>query len=380
MKSRQIGKEKLNSNLAKIYLKTLEEHKKFEIGEQVYVIIKDIKDQEFIFVESDIGVGIIPRNQLVDEDNNLIVNVGETIAAFYIGAKNGDHYFTTVPIGEYSKIILENAKINKIPLKGKVETILESGYHVRIGEELTFCPKSKMSKEVRKGMILPFVVIDYSKNSYIVSHNDYLQIQKEQHRKELIQKLKIDSIVMGKVKTFVKMGVLIDLGFDIQAFIPLSELSYKRVEHPNEILKIGEEICAKVIEIDWKEDKIILSLKELEKNPWLGPLPFNKGEILDVKIIQVKKNNIIVALPERFTGIIPVKETNIPKQKQLYKEFQKDQIIKAMIIDIDKENQKIILSIKSANEFFEQLEYKKYIETSQNDDSVYLGSILFKNE
>ncbi len=380
MKSKQIGKEKLNTDLAKLYLKTLEENKKFQLGEQVYVIVKDIKDQEYIFVESDIGIGIIPRNQLVDEDNNLMVNTGETISAFYIGTKNGEHHFTTVPMGGYSKLILENAKMNKIPLKGKIETILESGYHVRIGEELTFCPKSKMGKDVQKGMVLYFVVIDNSKNSYIVSHTDYLQIQKEQHKKELVQKLKIDSIVSGKVKAFVKMGVVVDLGYDIEAFIPLSELSYKRVEHPNEILKIGQEVRTKVIEIDWKEDKIILSLKELEKNPWLGPLPFNKGEILDVKILQVKKNSLIVSLPERFTGIIPLRETNIPKQRQLFKEFQKDQVIKAMIIEIDRENQKIVLSIKSANDFFEQLEYKKYIETSQSDDSVYLGSILFKDE
>jgi ribosomal protein S1 len=188
----------------------------------------------------------------------------------------------------------------------------------------------------------------------------------------------VDSVITGKVKNFLKSGAIIDLGYGIEGFVPLSEISYKRIEQPSDVLKIGTDVRAKVKEVNWKEDRIILSIKELEKNPWLGTLPFNKGDVLDVKILQVLKNGLIVQLPERFHGFIPLKELNINKQKQLNKEFQKDQIIKAMITNIDKENQKITLSIRAAQEFYEQLEYKKYIENSQNDDSITLGSILFK--
>ena len=378
MKSKQIGIDKLNSDLAKLYLKTLETPKQFDLGEQVYVVIKDVKDSNYIFVESDIGTGLITKEQLIDDDKQITVNVGETIPAFYVGSKNGDHHFTTIPNGSYAHLIIENAKIKKIPLKGKVETILESGYQVRIGDVLAFCPKSKLPGEVKKGNSYLFIIIEYNKNNIIASHIDYLQIQKEEKRKELIEKLKVDSVITGKVKNFLKSGAIIDLGYGIEGFVPLSEISYKRIEQPSDVLKIGTDVRAKVKEVNWKEDRIILSIKELEKNPWLGTLPFNKGDVLDVKILQVLKNGLIVQLPERFHGFIPLKELNINKQKQLNKEFQKDQIIKAMITNIDKENQKITLSIRAAQEFYEQLEYKKYIENSQNDDSITLGSILFK--
>jgi ribosomal protein S1 len=378
MKSKQIGKENLNSELAKLYLKTLETPKQFELGEQVFVVVKDIKDPDYVFIESDIGTGLIPKEQLLDDDKQILVNVGETIAAFYIGSKNGDHYFTTTPMGNFAKIIIENAKIHKIPLKGKVDTILESGYHIKIGDVLAFCPKSKLLGEVKKGDTFQFIVIDQNKGSVIVSNTDYLQIQKERLRRELIEKLKVDTVITGKVKNLIKQGAIIDLGYGLEAFVPISEISYKRIEHPSDVLKTGMEVRAKVKEINWKEDRIILSIKELEKNPWLGTLPFNKGDILDVKVLQVLKSGLIVQLPEKFHGFIPLKELNLTKQKQLHKEFQKDQIIKAMIINIDKENQKITLSIKAANEFFENIEYKNYIENTQEDDSINLGAILFK--
>ncbi|GIX43039.1 MAG: 30S ribosomal protein S1 [Leptospiraceae bacterium] len=379
MKSKQIGQDKINTELAKLYLKTLETPKQFELGEQVYVVIKDIKDPEYIFIESDIGTGLIPKEQVLNEEGEITVNVGETIPAFYIGSKNGDHYFTIVPIGNYAKLIIENAKINKIPLKGKIETILESGYQVKIGDVVAFCPKSKLPKQVNKGETLPFIVIDQNKNSFVVSYLDYLQLQKEQLRKELIEKLRVDSVITGKVKNLIKQGAIIDLGYGLEAFVPISEISYKRIEHPSDVLKVGNEIRAKVKEIDWKEDRIILSIKELEKNPWLGTLPFNKGDVLDVKILQILKTGLIVQLPEKFHGFIPIKELNLTKQKQLHKEFQKDQILKAMIIQIDKEKQRILLSIKAAQEYFEQIEYKKYIKNTQEDDSVSLGSILFND-
>ncbi|MCS7204726.1 MAG: S1 RNA-binding domain-containing protein [Leptospiraceae bacterium] len=379
MKSKQIGQDKLNTEMAKIYLETLEKPKKLDVGEPTYIIVKDTKDSEYVFVESEIGSGVIPRNQLVDSQQKIQVNVEETLLAFYMGNKGGEHYFTTIPVAPYSKIIFEKAKANQIPLKGTIEEVLEQGYFVRIGDELAFCPKSKMPVKASKGMQFLFIVLEKGKENYVVSHSDYLQIQKDQYKKELMEKLKLGSVVFGKITKITKSGATIDLGFGFEAFLPLKEITYKKIETPSEVFKTGEEIRAKVIQIDWKEDKILLSTKELEKNPWLGELPFKVGDIVDAKILNVKKQGILVLLPEKFSGFIPTKELNITKQNDIFKVFQKEQIIKAMITKIDKENQKITLSLKALDAYYEDLEYKKFMQNAKEEE-VSLGSILFSEK
>ncbi|MFN3604414.1 MAG: S1 RNA-binding domain-containing protein [Leptonema sp. (in: bacteria)] len=378
MKSRKIGLDKVNSEIAKLYLKTLENTGKYKIGEQVYVVVKNIKDKDFIFVDSDIGPGILPKEQLLDRDQNLEVNTEETICVFYAGTKNGENFFTTIPIPPYEKIIMENAKINQIPLKGKIDSILESGCYVKIGELLAFCPKSKLKKEVIKNEVLHFLVIEINQNNYVVSYTDYLQIQKEAHRKNLIQSLKIGSIVIGKVRSINNYGLSIDLGFGLEAFVPNSEISYKKTENISEKFKINSEVRGKIINLNWKEDKIIVSLKELEDNPWLGILPFKKGDILDVEILNIKKNGLLVKLNEGFLGFIPAKEISI-KQRQLNKEFSINQKVKAMILQIQPEHQKITLSIKKAEEFMEKIEYQKYLANQEQEEET-IGKILFQSQ
>ncbi len=380
MKSRKIGLDKLHTEMAKLYLQTLEKPVELQIGDLVSVLIKSINDKEFIFIESDIGPGIIPKKQFLDDNQNLTINVGQTILAFYTGNRNGENYFTVLPTPPFRKKILESAKEYQFPFKGKIESILDSGYEILIAEEIAFCPKSKMNKHVQKGDILDFIVIDITQNSVIVSHTDYLKIQKEQYKKQLIQTLKPGSIVSGKISKIKNSGLTIDLGYQLEGFVPLSEISYKRVENLNDNFRINNDIRAKVIHLDWKEDKIILSLKELEKNPWLGELPFKGEDILEVSILQIKKGGLVVKLPENFQGFIPINEIPVKKQSQIHKEFSINSVVQAMIIRIDKEAQKIYLSIKKANEYFEELEYKKYLQNEKNEDTISLRNILFKNE
>lgn len=378
MKSKHIGLDKINTELGKLYLQTLENNVKYEIGDQVYVIVKNIKDKDYIFVDSDIGSGILPKEQFIDEEGNITINLGETISVFYIGNKNGENYFTSIPVPPYEKKILETAKNNKIPLKGKIETILESGYYVKIGEILAFCPKYKLKKETSKGEILNFLVLDINKNQIILSYNDYIEIQKNEFKKNLIQSLKIGSVISGKIKSINNYGILIDLGYGLEAFVPNSEISYKKIDNISESYKIGQEIRIKIINLNWKEDKIIGSIKELEQNPWLGTLPFQKGDIINTTIINIKNNGLLVKLPEGFVGFIPVKEINV-KQKQIQKEFSVNQNIKAMITQIDKENQKIFLSIKKALDFYDQIEYQKYLAGQEEQDDDTIGKVLFNN-
>ncbi len=376
MKSKQIGLDKINTELGKLYLQTLESASKYKIGDPIFVIVKNIKDPEYIFVDSDIGSGIVSKEEFYDQERNLIINVGETIPVFYLGKKNGENYFTTVPTPPYVNLILENAKNHKIPLRGKVESILESGCQIRIGEILAFCPKSKLKKEVAKNEYLNVIVIEVNKKQSIVSYLDYVSQKKEELKNNLIQSLKVGSIVIGKINSINSYGITIDLGYGLEAFIPNSEISYKNTKKNPETFKKDLEIRAKIIQLNWKEDKIIASLKELEENPWMGPLPFKKGDILDVSILNIKRNGLIVSLKDGFIGFIPAKEISI-KQKHLNKEFSVDQKIKAMIIEIDQVNQKIILSLQKVNEYFEMLDYQKYLE-NQHQEEETIGNVLFK--
>src|SRR5690606_23981447 len=129
-----------------------------------------------------------------------------------------------------------------------------------------------------------FLIIEAPDRNIVVSHKQYLETERQRHKETMISNLEEGSVVQGNVTSLRDFGAFVDIGGGVEGLIPLSELSYKRVNHPSEMLKSGEEIRVKVMSVNWKEDRITLSLKELQQNPWQGALPFQPGELLAVTV------------------------------------------------------------------------------------------------
>lgn len=383
MKSKHIGKDRLNTEMGKLYLNSIDKKRGAEPGESVVLQVTSIQDPEFIFVKSQFGDGLIQRSQLVDSDGIVTVNPGEQIEAFFLEEKNGERIFTIHPIGAIARTILLKAYQNRSILTGKVNSAIKGGFEIQIGDETAFCPNSQMEGEPEKGTILKFIVIEPPHRNIVVSHKQYLEEEKKRHKEILAANLEVGAIVQGPITSLRDFGAFVDIGGGIEGLIPVSEISYKRINHPSELLKNGENVRVKVLAANWKENRITLSLKELQQNPWQGALPFQPGDLLTVEVESIRPFGVFVKLPDGFRGLIPVSESGVARATPIDREFKIGQEVKAVIMEINRNDQKISLSIKRANEKLDRVEFEQYMagkeSNAETENVSSFGQALMKS-
>ncbi len=370
MKSRQIGKFKgnQNSDFAKLLENSFSAESALHPGDHYTATVTDIKtSREFIFINTQAGAGLVEKKELEDSEFTLTVNPGEKIDVFFLSKNHGDSIFSTVPKGEAARKILTVCMEKLIPLNGKVTGKNKGGFEIECGEITAFCPASQMDQpEPELKSVLPFIVTEVSGSKTVFSRRKFKEIEKDQLRSQMQMNLNEGDVVTGKVESVMDFGVFVDIG-GLQGLIPASELSYKKIKHPSEILSSGQTIRCKITALDWKEDKITLSYKALQNNPWQGQLPFSTGDIIEGTVESVRHFGVFVRLPDNFNGLIPNSESGVPKGQSLEKAFPKGQKVRVMIMKIDRENEKISLSAEKVKDAETREEYESYMKNMNAD-------------
>ena len=370
MKSKKIGQNRNDeSKFAQLLEQSFEKQMSIKPGEACSAIVVNNKNSDYVFIKSDHGPGIIHREELLDDAGTVRINPGERLNVFYFANENGENLYTTKPHGRLKRNILASAFNNAIPLEGKVIKTIKGGYEVQLGEVVAFCPFSHMDvPENEVSGRYKFIVLELSDKKIIVSRKLFQEKEKELQR-DIIQKtISEGDILQGKVVSLASFGAFVDIG-GIEGLIPLSELSFQRINHPSAVVKQGQELRVKVLSLDWKENKLTLSLKALVSNPWQGELPFSTGSIVTGKIDSIKNFGIFVTLEEGFTGLVPLSETGLPRGKMPDKEFQKGQTIDVLVKTIDREKEKISLSIKDVQEKETRKEFEDYMKNENYSES-----------
>ena len=171
--------------------------------------------------------------------------------------------------------------------------------------------------------------------------------------KEVDSKYPVGSNVKGKVVNLVPYGAFIELEKGIEGLIHISEISWtKRINHPSEVLAIGDIVEALVLSTDMPSQKISLGLKQLEANPWLdAPVKYPEGSHIKGKIKNLTDYGAFVELDENIDGLVHVSDISWTKKISHPSEvLKKGQKIEAIIISVDQENMKIALGIKQLTE------------------------------
>ena len=262
MKSKQIGREKADSSFAELLEASMDGRQETRPGTPVQARIASTRDKDFIFVNTHLGAGVIPKGQLLDQDNRVTVNPGETIQAYVLSRENGELHLTLFPSGKAQKAILEHSLQEKLPVLGTIQRKIKGGYEVVLGEASAFCPMSQMEGDPAPGSVLNFLVIELSDRKVVVSNRSFREMEKERQKEVLQHELEEGAIIQGTVTNLLDFGAFVEIG-GMEGLIPLSELSYKRIRHPSEVVTSGQPIRVKVLSIDWKEERITLSLKSL---------------------------------------------------------------------------------------------------------------------
>ena len=348
----------------------------YEPGQQIETKIVAISG-DTIFL--DLGLkseGILDKAELVAEDGSLGVKEGDSIKVFFLGVQGDELHFTTKLSGQKAgKDVLENAFKSGIPVEGHVTQEIKGGFEVMIGSVRAFCPYSQMGYRNRKepaeyvGQHLSFKIQEYKNEgrNIVVSNRVLLEEEAAQRLQRLSEELKVGMTVKGTIRSIESYGAFVDVnGF--LALLPVSEISRVRVEDIHKVLSSGQEITAKIIRADWQHERLTLSTKELEADPWDGiEKKFPVGTEIDGEISRVAEFGLFISLVPGVDGLVHISKLPVERNTNLKKVYKAGDKISVLIESVDTDAKRIALSPVVSNE--EEENAREYLSSHHADDS-----------
>ncbi len=307
--------------------------------------------------------GVIEKSEFSNDANiNLKneVSVGDEIEVFVIKVNDGDgNVVLSKKRLEMNKGFdeLEEAFNNKSILKGKIVDVIKGGLIANINNVRVFVPSSQISNKFVqdlnsfKGKEFDFNIIEFnkSKRRIIAGRRDLVQSMEDEAKAKVYENIKVGDKLEGTVSRIVDFGAFVDLG-GVDGLIHISELSWGRVKKVSDVLREGDKVTVYVLEVDKDKNKISLSLKDSEKNPWvLAKDKYKISDVVEGKVVRLVDFGAFVDLEEGVDGLVHISQIcqkHIAKPEEV---LSIGQVVKAKVTEIDTDNKKISLSIKEVD-------------------------------
>ena len=336
-----------------------ESFKTIRNGEVVEGTVIDVKPDEIFLNIGYKSDGIITRNEYTNEPNvdlTTVVKVGDKMEAKVVKLNDGEGQvilsYKRLQAEKGSKR-LEEAFENQEVLKAKVTQVLAGGVCVSVDETRVFIPASLVSDSYEKdlskynGQEIEFVVTEFNpkKRRIIGDRKQLLVAEKAKLKEELFARIHVGDVVEGTVKNLTDFGAFIDLG-GADGLLHISEMSWGRVENPRKVFKVGD--VTKVLIKDIKDDKIALSLKFEDQNPWLNADgKYNVGAIVKGKVARMADFGAFVELEPGVDALLHVSQISKEHVDKPSDVLSVGQEIEAKVVDFNNEDHKISLSMKA---------------------------------
>ncbi len=327
----------------------------FKVGEIIEGTIVDISDKE---VRVDIGFkseGVIQISEFAysgPPEKNSVIRV-------YINKiESGDGRLQlSKKKADYQENIerIRKAFEAKDVLPGVIRRRVKGGMIVDVYGIEAFLPGSQMSLKpipnldqfIGKETQFKVVNLDEEHSNIIISRRAVLEEEAAAKREELLAKIEIDSELEGEVKNITQYGAFIDLG-GIDGLLHLTDMSWGKLNHPSEMLAIGDKVKVKVINFDPETNKISLGLKQLVPHPWENiEIKYPEGTRITGKVVSVKSFGAFVELEPGVEGLVHISEMSWTKKiTDARKILKNGDSINAIVLELDKENKRISLGMK----------------------------------
>jgi len=319
-------------------------------------------DDDFILV--DVGYkseGIIPRNEW--EEGDELPAVGDTIRVLVedledMGPQQDDRGMIVLSKRKAEKIekwlkVMETVKEGDV-VTGTVTRKIKGGLLVDIGVNV-FLPASQVDirrphdigEYIGKPIKCLVLKIDEARRNIVVSRRSLIENERAQKKADLLKELQVGQLRKGIVKNIADFGAFVDLG-GIDGLLHITDMSWGRIAHPSEMVKIDDEIEVKILHIDYEKEKIALGLKQKSASPWDNvPTKYPVGSTHKGTVVNVMSYGAFVKLEDGIEGLVHISEMSWTKRISHPSEMvQIDQPVEVMVLDINQEKQEISLGMK----------------------------------
>lgn len=329
-------------------------------GEIVTGKIHQVTDKEIIVNLGCKKDGIIPSDEITLEGDQKLTDLyheGDEIQAKVVKTDDGDGSILLskkkLEVSEHWDEI-NQALEDKSDIEIKVVRPVNGGVIAAYKEVAGFIPLSQLSDryvenaEEFVGQVLPVKVsrVDQRRGKAVFSHKMYLNEEKNKRIAEIWEGLNVDDVVEGTVMRFTDYGAFVDIG-GIDGLLHISEISWGKLKHPQEVLSIGDKIRVKVLSMNAEKGKISLGLKQNQPEPWsVINETYQIGQVVKGKVVQIKEYGAFVELEPGLDGLVHISEVAHKRVGNIADELTVGQEVSAKILEIDQERRRISLSIK----------------------------------
>jgi small subunit ribosomal protein S1 len=331
--------------------------KNFAEGEVVKGKVLQVSDSEVIVDVGYKSEGIIPVDEFRDETGKISIKPGDTVDVLLEKTEDKEGYVVlSKEKAEKMKVWddVERAYQERRVVTGRVIERVKGGLAVDIGVR-AFLPGSQVDlRPVRnldslKGQELRMRVIKVNKKrgNIVLSRKAVLEEENAEKKRDTLGTLEEGKILMGTVKNITEYGAFVDLG-GIDGLLHITDMSWGRINHPSEVLNVGEEIKVQVLKFDRESERVSLGYKQLKADPWTtATLKYPTGSRIKGKVVSLTDYGAFVELEQGVEGLIHVSEMSWSKKvKHPSKILTVGQEVECVVLGIDQEAHRISLGLK----------------------------------
>ncbi|MDF0605596.1 30S ribosomal protein S1 [Neisseriaceae bacterium TC5R-5] len=344
-------------NFAQLFEESLALHD-MRVGEVITAEVVAV-DSNFVTVNAGLkSESLIPAEEFKNDEGVLEVAIGDFVTVAIDALENG--FGETKLSREKAKRLaawidleeaLESGKILSGLISGKVKgglTVMINGIRAFLpGSLVDVRPVKDTTPYENKNIEFKVIKLDRKRNNVVVSRRSVLEETLGEERKALLETLKEGSIIKGIVKNITDYGAFVDLG-GIDGLLHITDLAWRRVKHPSEVLAVGDEVEAKVLKFDQDKNRVSLGLKQLGEDPWVGlSRRYPASTRLFGKVTNLTDYGAFVEIEQGIEGLVHVSEMDwTNKNVHPSKVVQVGDEVEVMILEIDEDRRRISLGMK----------------------------------
>ena len=314
--------------------------------------------------------GVVPRSELQNEKGELTFKVGDKTILFVIKKKEALYYLTTKPSSKALAESIEDAFDFETVVDGRVSEVVNGGFRVEVMGKIAFCPISQMdSKMIQKpeeyiGKKFNFIISEYGEKGrkFVVSRRKVLDLERAEDEGKFLEDVKPGAILTGTITRLEAFGAFVRIAGAVEGLVHISEISWSRLGHPSEAVKVGDTVSVKVLKIDEDDRgrlKISLSIKQAGEDPWMSASSgLQVGQTMDGKIKEQAHFGWLVEIRPGVVGLLPKSLLKESMDDRAVLEKKPGQTLRVVLNSINAADKRVSLSLPRSQDEAEWDDFK----------------------